>query len=185
MEKIALIDMDGTIADYDRRMTEELTKLLGPNESLEFGYGDDAPTHVKERQKLIKRQPGFWRNLPRLEAGFEIVDEIRSQGFELHVLTKGPQTTVSAWTEKVEWCHENIPDAAITITQDKSLVYGRILVDDWAPFFTGWLAHRPNGLVICVEHPWNKNIDHPQVLIYDGSIRSRALLRNAIYNAGR
>jgi 5'(3')-deoxyribonucleotidase len=153
-DRIALIDLDGTIADYDGEMHRRMELIRGPNEPVFEGW-DNVPPHISCRRDLIKKQPGFWRGLPRLRKGFEVVDELREFKFELHVLTKGPVKTTSAWTEKVEWCQENIPDANVTVTQDKSIVYGRILFDDFPPYFTAWLRNRPRGLVICLAHPWN------------------------------
>jgi 5'-nucleotidase len=169
-DKVALIDLDGTVADYDGAMTKAMRELSAPGEQECVGWGD-VPPYIEARRSLIKRQPGFWRNLPRLELGFDIVDELRKLGFALHVLTKGPRAAKNAWTEKAEWCEQHLPDAAITVSQDKSLVYGRVLVDDFPPYFTGWLKNRPRGLVICVAHVWNQGFDSERVFRYDGTNR--------------
>lgn len=170
-DRIALIDLDGTVADYDSAMTNAMDRLRAPGEPVWTGWVDDVPPHIKARQALIKSQPGFWRNLPRLDLGFHIVEELRHLGFTLHVLTKGPRASKNAWTEKAEWCEAHLPDAAITVSQDKSLVYGRVLVDDFPPYFQSWLRVRPRGLVVCVAHPWNMGFSSEQVFRYDGTNR--------------
>ena len=178
-DRVALIDLDGTVADYDGTMKRELEKLRDP---LELASDDrEAPPHIEARRALIRKVPGFWRTLPRIERGFEIVEELRELGFMLHVLTAGPKSTPSAWTEKAEWCREHLPDAFVTVTQDKSLVYGRILVDDWPPYFEKWLTNRKRGLVVAVAHPWNAHVKHPNVVRYDGTNRTevRAALKAA------
>lgn len=104
-----------------------------------------------------------------------MVEELRSAGFRLHVLTKGPQKNAGAWGEKLEWSTRWLPDAVVTVTGDKSLTYGRILVDDYPPYFNDWLTHRPRGLAICVAHPYNEDyarggrLEHPRVFRYDGN----------------
>lgn len=171
-DKIALIDMDGTVADYDGEMSRQLALLSAPGDLPPVR--DKEPPHILARQKLIKTQPGFWRNLPCLEKGFEVVNILREMSYELHVLTKGPAKTTSAWTEKVEWCREHLYDAMVTITEQKSLVYGRVLVDDFPPYFNSWLAVRPRGIVVCVAQPWNEDFapgglfENPQVFRYHG-----------------
>jgi len=208
-EPIALVDLDGTLADFDAAMSERLDATTSPAEKLlpaiqaYIRAGDVAAAvrlsqapeddeevravlsrqvitdrewdipHIKERRRLIKTQPGFWRNLPRLEVGFQVLDLLRKHGFTLNILTKGPLHTTNAWTEKVEWAKEHVPDGAITICTNpeeptiegggKSLVYGKVLFDDWPGYIRPWLKHRPRGFVIMLDHPWNADFEHSNV----------------------
>jgi 5'-nucleotidase len=170
-ELIALIDMDGTVADFDGAMIRELQKLAAPGEGPFLGPDGrylDLP-HIRARRKLIRSRPGFWRSLPTYEPGFEIMAMLKALGFRCHVLTKGPKSEPAGWMEKVEWCRRHIPDIPVIITENKSLVYGRVLVDDWSDYFLPWLEHRPRGLVVAPAHPWNENVTHPQVVRYFGT----------------
>jgi len=176
---VALIDLDGTLCDYDARMVEYQRKLQGPDEvpySSRYKMLMEPP-HMEARRKMIQRQAGFWSGLKPLPIGFEVIDEMRQLGFHLHVLTKGPMTTVNAWGEKVEWCREHLSDAIVTVTSDKSSVYGRVLFDDFPPYFEKWLDVRPRGLVICLASALNEEFrigglrEHPQVFRYDGTNR--------------
>jgi len=170
---VALIDMDGTIADYHGALKRDLTKLLGPDEALQVPIGENTPEYLRERVRLIRGQAGWWRNLTKLEAGFQIAECLREYQFSLNILTKGPYQNPSSWTEKREWCQEHIPDALVTITEDKSLVYGKILVDDWPPYIDSWLRWRPRGWVIIPAQPWNAACNqNERILRYDPSIHS-------------
>ncbi len=184
-DKWALIDLDGTVADYDARMVEYQRKLQGPEE---IPYSSRykmlmEPPHMEARRKMIQRQAGFWSGLKPLPMGFEVIEEMRLLGFHLHVLTKGPMTTVNAWGEKVEWCREHLPDAIVTVTSDKSSVYGRVLFDDFPPYFEKWIDVRPRGLVICLASALNEESrvgglkEHPQVFRYDGTNRTEMKTR--------
>ena len=196
-DKVALIDLDGTVADYDAALISAMRSIQAPDE---VPYGDrytnsgtrvEIP-YVEARRKMIQRQPGFWKNLAPLSMGFEIVEELRQLSFMLHVMTKGPTTTPTAWSEKVEWCRTNLRDAIVTVTGDKSLVYGRVLVDDFPPYFEKWLAVRPRGLIVCVAHPWNEDYatggkqENPNILRYDGTTRAywKKRLIQAYYRKG-
>ncbi len=187
-DKIALIDLDGSIADYDGVMKRELDKLRDPSEPpVKDRYTDRENNEIREtphleaRRKLIQAKPGFWRNLPRHPLGFQIVEVMRSLKFKLQILTKGPSSTPGAWSEKFEWCKANIPDASVTVTEDKSGSYGRVLLDDWPPYFIPWLKHRTRGVVIMVAQPWNTDMSlfieqakglgilNPRIVRYDGT----------------
>lgn len=166
-EPIALIDMDGTVADFDKAMERHLGWLAGPDDPPRVsGPRRDTPQWMKARQNLIRIVPGFWRDIPKLEAGFEVLGLLRELKFSLNILTKGPDKSINAWSEKVEWCQEHVPDAAITITQDKGLVYGRVLFDDWPPYVRRWLEWRPRGLIVMMDWPWNRDFAHPNVFRY-------------------
>jgi hypothetical protein len=167
---IALIDMDGTVADFDGAMIRELKRLASPGEPPvigEDGLYIDAP-HIRARRKLIRSQPGFWRSLKPYKPGFEILAVLEELGFKCHVLTKGPAHEPAGWAEKVEWCRKHLHGMPIVISEDKSLVYGKVLVDDWPDYYFGWLKHRPRGLVIAPAQAWNGDTWNPQVVRYDG-----------------
>jgi 5'-nucleotidase len=169
--RIALVDLDGTVADYDAAMTRDLEPLRSPEETTPLVYhgaGEEMPEHYKARVKLIRNRSGWWRGLGRLEDGFRVVDMMRRIGFEIHVLTKGPKSSPNAWSEKAEWCQEHMPGDLVTISSDKSMVYGRVLMDDWPPYVIPWLKARPRALVILPDRPWNKGFEHHRVIRYTG-----------------
>lgn len=169
-DNIALIDLDATTADFDGSMRKLLDRLRSPEEPPSCDYAHDkAPPHIEARRDLIKRMPGFWRSLPRLELGFHIVDYLRTKDWSLVALTRCPRSKPVVWAEKIEWCMEHLPDAQYTLTETKTNIYGKILVDDFPDYFLPWLQVRPRGLVIAVAHPWNADIRHPHVIRYDGT----------------
>lgn len=183
---VALFDLDGTLADYEGAMRRGLIEIAGPNDDPDYrdptvplfpSDYDKEPnnhkhpsSHIRRRMDCIKRQPGWWEDLPVLDLGMGIYRIACEMGFERHVLTKGPKNTTGAWTEKVHWCQKNLPDDnKITITQDKGLVYGKLLVDDYPPYILSWLKWRPRGLVIMPAATSNKGFAHDNVIRYDGT----------------
>lgn len=170
-EPIALIDLDGTLADFDTAMKDALKQIASPDETnFYFEEQSDEPPHITARRRLIKSKPGFWRDLPKLKLGFDVLEELVSLKFRVSVLTKAPRKNSNAWKEKVEWCNANLPaEMPITIAGDKGLVYGKTLVDDWVPYIERWLEWRPRGLVVMPAHDRNKDYKHPNVVRYDGT----------------
>lgn len=173
--RIALYDMDGTLADYNSSMKDKLTTMLSPADFHTYGsaavvLGDAEPTWMKARRNAISRDPEFWRNLPRCKLGFDLWNVTKDIGFTHMIATKGPRSASAAWIGKVEWVNrelgENVP---ITVTTDKSLLYGRVLVDDWPEYMLAWIRNRPRGLGVMPAQEWNKDFRHPQVIRYDGT----------------
>jgi hypothetical protein len=98
--------------------------------------------------------------------------EVRELRFRCYVLSKGPRKVSPAWSEKVDWCNEHLPDLPIHLSEDKGMVYGKVLVDDWPEYVERWLEWRPRGLVISVAQPWNVGLDvkfPSNVVRYDGT----------------
>jgi hypothetical protein len=172
-DKIALFDMDGTLADYEGRLREDLLRLASPGEPPPNLHWDEGEPWMDARMSLIKSQPGWWLGLSRLPSGFLVMELVREVGFSVHVLTKGPRRTAVAWGEKLLWCQRHIDaDVDITITQDKGLVYGRVLCDDYPQYMERWLKNRPRGLGLMPETDYNRGYNHPNVIKYPATLRS-------------
>lgn len=148
MTKVALIDMDGTVADYHGQLTKDLQG--GTRTSAE-----------------MRSRPGWWENLPVIDLGMKTVELLHQMGYSLMVLSKGPYHDSQAWSEKVRWCRSHFPaewGVKVTLTEDKSLVYGQILVDDWPPYGIAWLERRPRGLLMVPASEWNSIEAYPEHL---------------------
>ena len=172
-EPIALIDLDGTLADFNSAMRSQMAELATPQELLQYPNleNEDFPW-VKARRRLIKKQPGFWEGLAPIPEGFAVLQKLREHDFTLNILTKGPFSNPTAWGEKVAWSQNHVPDAQVTVTQDKGLSYGRILFDDWPEYILRWLEWRPRGQVIMLDHPYNQKFQHPNVFRYRRNLQS-------------
>jgi 5'-nucleotidase len=175
-EKIALFDLDGSLADFDRAMRRDLRLMRFPGEPE---IADDTNLHdleknfpyIAARMDFIKSKPGWWRELPRIEPGFSIVREAQRIGYHIDILTKASRKQSQAWMEKVEWCKQQreLAEADIHLTMNKGLVYGRLLFDDFTDYMTEWLRHRPRGLGIMPVTPYNGAYSQPNVVKYDGT----------------
>ena len=168
-EPICLFDLDGTMADFDGAMRAGLASIASPDEQQTYWVEqDDEPAHVTARRRMIKRQPGFWRNLGRLAPGFQIFQEAIRLQFRNAVITKAPRNNFPAWSEKVEWCHNHLvpidPHLQVNLVEDKGLMYGKVLVDDWPKYVLRWLEWRARGLVIMPAQVWNEGFSHPNVI---------------------
>ncbi len=176
IEKIALFDLDGSLADFDHALRRDLRLLRGPREAeitetTNLHELEDEFPFIKARMDFIKFKPGWWRTLRRIEVGFTIVGEAQKIGYHINILTKASRHNAAAWMEKVEWCHKQpeLANADIHLTMNKGLVYGKLLFDDYPVYMDKWLLHRPRGLGIMPATLDNAEYSHPNVIKYDGT----------------
>lgn len=168
-DNIALFDLDGSLANYEKSMLKALDDLRGPEESPCLNiWESENQSHIKARKDLISLVPGFWINLEPLEAGFAVLDAARLIGYTPVILTKTPQFKSIASKEKHEWILKYIGEEShFNLTTSKGLVYGKVLFDDYGPYMESWLKYRPRGLGIMPAAEHNKNFKHSNVIRYD------------------
>ncbi len=175
-QKPALFDLDASLADYAGAMRRDMARYSDLQPPYPLHWEQGLPPYVKNLMNLIRERPGWWRNLEQIAAGFQVLDEAIRTGFDIHVLTKSPQHIPSAASEKVHWVREHIgpqmpngDTVDIHISDDKSLVYGRMLYDDYPVFMDAWLGARPRGLGIMPVNEFNADYRHEQVVRWDGT----------------
>ena len=178
--RIAHFDMDGTLFDYDGAMLRDLKALAAPDETLGLDHmarfsgfqGLEKYPHMKARMDMIKKVPGWWRDLPKYQPGWDVYEVAKRIGFCCKILTKGPWTKSHAWAEKHECIHKHFGDdvdvTMVSGQEDKGNVYGRVLVEDHPPYIRSWLQHRKRGLVILIDQPYNKGFEYENVVRYRG-----------------
>lgn len=170
-DNILLMDMDGSLFNYDESLLEGLEQLRSPNEDkvVEL-HGHDSPPWLEARIALIKSVPGWWYNLNPIENGFKVYNEAKKIGFHCEILTKGPRTKPLAWTEKLQCCQNHLGyDIDVHVVSKKSRFYGKVLYDDFPEYMDQWLSKRPRGLGIMPVNENNKDYRHPNVVRWDGT----------------
>jgi hypothetical protein len=169
---VALFDLDGSLADFEGALRRDLIALQAPSEPPIPDNLWSAEKHefIRHRMRLIKNQSGWWRNLDRIEKGFEVLVMAKEIGFDTQILTKGPGSHAMAWQEKVEWCRAQpeLSGLPVHIVADKGLVYGNVLYDDFPDYLSRWLQHRPRGLGIMPVRASNEGFAHPNVVHWKG-----------------
>ncbi|MBT7706672.1 hypothetical protein HN747_04450 [archaeon] len=185
-EIVALFDMDETLCDHDGALIKDLEKMRGPHELRLSKLHHPLPNYLYNRSKFIRATEDWWANLPKFKLGWDILKVAQKIGFKIMILTQGPKNKPHAWSGKMKWLSKYLPGVDVTMTRDKGLVYGRVLVDDFPPYIERWLKRRPRGLVIMPAHEGNKEFSHPQVIRYDG--KNLRVVKKALkeaYSRGR
>ncbi|MFO7980934.1 MAG: hypothetical protein R6V00_08900 [Candidatus Aminicenantes bacterium] len=167
---IALFDMDGTLFDYAGSLKKKLKKIKSPQEpEVSFSF-EDNPRYLQNRIDLITESESFWSDMPKLQLGWDIFQIAEELEYHIHILTQGPRSNPAAWSGKKKCIDKHFgEDFSITLTRDKGLVYGTVLVENYPKYIERWLNWRKRGLVIMPANEFNKSFRHPQVIRYDGS----------------
>ena len=136
IEDVALFDMDGTLCDYEKSLLEKLEEFRSPNEPIwNSPVKDDAPEYIKRRADMIRHSEEWWTNLPKLQLGWDVLGIAKELGYKIMILTQGPKANPFSWSGKKMWIDKHLgQDVDLTITRDKGLVYGRVLVDDFPKY---------------------------------------------------
>jgi len=188
---ICLFDMDNTLFDYEGQMRADLAKIASPNDpdfsTINLWAEGDTNPWLEARMDLIKKQPGWWRDLPPICSGFDLLLMAQQIGFCCKILTKGPRRKSVAWMEKVDCIDKHFgPDMEVDlVSKSKRGVYGRVLVDDYGPYMDAWLETRPRGLGIMPAMPYNEDYCNPNVIRYtvDNKSEVEAAMRAAFKRA--
>jgi len=173
---VALFDLDGTLCDYDTALLVRMQNLQAPEETpiKEIPRSDNIPSYLSSRMNLIRSNEAWWEGLPQFKLGFDVWGVALVLGFRRVILTQGPKRSPISWSGKKRWVDKNLGvDTDMIITRDKSLVYGKVLVDDYPDYIEEWLKWRPRGLVIMPAGPHNRVFTHSQVVRYDGNNLAR------------
>jgi len=170
-ENIALFDLDGTLCDYDLGLINGIDRLKSPGEdSYVLPITDESAEYLRNRADLIRSSESWWENLPKIQLGWDILELARKLEYRIMILTQGPKRNPCSWSGKKKWIDHHLgQDVDVTITRDKGLVYGKILVDDFPGYIERWLHWRKRGLVIMPANESNRGFSHEQVIRYDGS----------------
>jgi 5'(3')-deoxyribonucleotidase len=102
--------------------------------------------------------------------GWDILNVAKKLNYNIHILTQGPRENPVAWSGKKKCIDKNFGENFdITLTRNKGIVYGKVLVDDFPKYIEKWLSWRERGLVIMPANELNKSYKHSQVIRYDGT----------------
>ena len=170
---IILIDMDDVLADFDseflKRWREKYPdKLYVPLEKRSLFYmKEQYPQEVWDLVKEIYYSPGFIRSLPVVTGGCEAVKELSERGHEVFICSAPLSNYENCVLEKYEWVEEYLGrewTRKIILTRDKTLVKGKILIDD-RPEIKG--AAVPEWEHIIYDRPYNRNIQDKRRLTWE------------------
>jgi len=137
---IVLVDMDGTIADFDQRALQLMKQRHGKAFDVEhstlksFPFAANFDASYKRPISSMLSEENFFRSFQPIDGAIQALKEMQAhESIEVFFCTAPIRANPFCASEKMEWIREHLGDdwvARIIITSDKSLVRGDILIDD-------------------------------------------------------
>jgi len=133
-----LIDMDGTIADFEGYLFQQYAELY-PTQPLPdaintgFYVAKRYPEPYSQRLWEIITAPNFFRSLPPIDGALEAIAALEARGHTLFLCTSPLLVYENCVLEKFQWVDEHLGKSWIPrmiLATDKTVVTGDIIIDD-------------------------------------------------------
>ena len=138
--RVILVDMDGTVCDFDGRALDMLSQKYGvkppPVEDRAYPLRDSFLDDEETRLRMVEdmKSPGFFREMAPIEGAVEALLEMQAEAeLEVFLCTAPLSKSPICAAEKIEWVINHLGKDwvdRIVLTRDKSLVQGDMLIDD-------------------------------------------------------
>ena len=164
-QPILLLDMDNVFADFETgflsnwRESHPDAPWVPVTERTTFYVSEQLGPDYKERAGLIATRPGFFAGLDPIPGAIDAIQSMTASGLHVVIVTAPPRLPAPhAAGEKIDWVTRHLGEqyrTRVIVTNDKTLVHGRWLIDD-APSVTG--AATPVWEHIVYTQPYNVTV---------------------------
>ncbi len=169
-ELVLLVDLDGVLADFEKRRYDILTErglpTVHPSRVWDF-YGTGAYTkaHGKEAARAARAvtvEPGFFESMELIPGGFAGVEHLAGM-HDVRICSKPLDEHPNCTAEKLYWIRKNLGDwwaDRAHIIKKKSLVNADALIDDRPDLRTYTLKRgepEPVWEHVLFEQRWNRD----------------------------
>lgn len=154
-----LVDMDGTIANYDEAMSSAMREYYKRNDITTENWHSLSLPDIHNVRCMLQSVPGFFYNLKPIQGALEALCEMEEKGYNVYILSSPSIKSDSCHSEKCMWLRDKMGDKwarRLILTKDKTMVYGDYLIDD-KPHISG-LIDNPCWRHIVYAHHYNVNI---------------------------
>jgi len=135
--------------DVYKKYYDENCKVVH-DDIIEYAYKKYLPLIEKDYNKFYFKYPKeIYEDASPYLKQLNQLHELKKE-HEINIVTKQPvglEKYTIAWLEK--W---KVPYDNLMFTQNKDLIRGDVLVDD----YTGNLENYKQGIPVCLDRPWNK-----------------------------
>jgi len=148
--KTIYVDMDDTVAVCDGVLLERYNNMKSCHGEKLTPYHLLPPYNMlsKEVRRLLESylaEPGFFSNLPVVEGCKQVLLDWHKEGNFIYFVTKPFYPSKTCFSDKLEWVERHFPwlgKHRVIFIQEKSLLYGDVIIDDRYSFMLGFKGKR-------------------------------------------
>jgi len=167
-----LVDMDGVLADFVLSYITIWNERYGDQHPMKrdmwsYTIPDNAPAHLREQASAISYERGFFLNLHPIPGGIEAIHELERLGHPVRLCTMPLEGSAYVILEKQQWAERHLGRGwkqKTLIVPDKTLVHGRILIDD-NPDIVG--HQQPTWEHVLYDAPYNQHVNDKRRITWE------------------
>ena len=149
-----LVDVDSTITNFGETLLRYLNRLYGTNYKYNNITSYDWFDLTFAQPWLPTEHDYFWDDVQVNPEAISTIESWVKRGYQTYLVTASHFNSLLSYKIKrtlEPFNSELINERNIVITQDKSIIRGDLMIDD----FVGNLVEF-NGVRICYPQPWNE-----------------------------
>lgn len=149
-----LVDIDSTITNFSEVLLRYLNRLYGTNYKYNNITSYDWFDRTFAQPWLPTEHDYFWDDVKVNPEAVSIIESWIKNGHRVYLVTASHFNSLLSYKIKrtlEPFNPEFINERNIVISQDKSIIHGDLMIDD----FVGNLVDF-NGVRICYAQPWNE-----------------------------
>lgn len=165
-----LVDMDGTIADFDQEFLQRWRKhhpdkfYVPIEERTTFYVRDQYPDELRSLVSEILLASDFFEVMTPVPGAKQALEEMSASGFEVFICSSPFTNYNNCVLAKYKWVENHIGTSwvnRIILTKDKTLIKADYLIDD-KPVITG-AESSPAWEHILYDRTYNRHINKRRV----------------------
>lgn len=171
---IVLIDQDGTLADFCKKLRQEIKKYpkiptIPFEQWTSYRVEDVYPASTRKTIEKIYHTPGFFKNIPPITGAIQATKDLIKEGHEIIICTAPLSNYENCVLEKYQWVEKHFGrelTKKIILTKDKTIIKADILIDD-KPIIEG--LSKPKWKHVIFDAPYNRHIKNKPRIVADWS----------------
>ena len=160
-----LVDLDGIVVDlldnWLRLYNEEWNDSLTHSDITDwYLHKSVVPACGADVYKYLDL-PGTFLHSKPIPGAIESLGRLKELGHDITIVSS-PATASHTYSQKIEWCTKHLPflkSADVILAKKKHLIYGDLLIDDFAENLTAYKKSWPNGMTATIAYPYNKSAE--------------------------